>query len=188
MFVLLPCLAVNNRFLCRVELGWQYKSVLEYSAVIQTYFSVIGKPQPRTENAHTYSYTVKKERKQDLLCNLPLCIEFCVFPLAAVWTFLSAKNTIFKKIYKILKLIIETWIFDCFVKKVCTFLCKKTELSYLSNCQFHSVLLLELFKTANFSKNLNLRIFRYFSFSNISGTAQDISIIQKVLSLWRSKL
>ena len=165
-----------------------YISVLEYSAVIQTYFSVIGKPQPRTENAHTYSSTVEKERKQDLLCNLPLCIEFCVFPLAAVWTFLSAKNIIFKKIYKILKLIIETWIFDCFVKKVCTFLCKKTELSYLSNCQFHSVLLLELFKTANFSKNLTLRIFRYFSFSNISGTAQDISIIQKVLSLWRSKL
>ena len=125
MFVLLPCLAVNNRFLCTVELGWQYISVLEYSAVIQTYFSVIGKSQPRTENAHTYSYTVKMEQKQDLLCNLPLYIEFCVFPLAAVWTFLSAKNTIFKKIYKILKLIIETWIFDCFVKKVCFFYAKK---------------------------------------------------------------
>ena len=41
---------------------------------------------------------------------------------------------------------------------------QKTELSYLLNCQFHSVLLLELFKMADF-----------FYFSNISGTAQDIS-------------
>ena len=65
----------------------------------------------------------------------------------------------------------------------------KTELIYLENCQFHSSLLLELFKTANFFKKSKLKNFSIsFSFSNISRTAQDISIFQKVLSSWWSKL
>ena len=41
---------------------------------------------------------------------------------------------------------------------------QKAELIYLENCIFHSGLLLELFKTANFWKNLNLRIFFFFFF------------------------
>ena len=47
----------------------------------------------------------------------------------------------------------------------------------------------ELFKTANFSKNINLINFRIlFLFLNISGTSQDIFIFQKVLSSWWFKL
>ena len=56
---------------------------------------------------------------------------------------------------------------------------QKTELIYLKNCQFHSGLLLELFKNGKFFQNLNLRIFRFIYFWNISGTAQDILKIQK---------
>ena len=47
------------------------------------------------------------------------------------------------------------------------------------------VLLLELFKTANFfQKILTYEFFDFFPFFNISGTAQDILTFQKVLSLW----
>ena len=60
----------------------------------------------------------------------------------------------------------------------------KKRSKHLENCQFHSGLLLELFKTANLKKNL----IRFFSLSNISRIAQDISIFQKVLSSWWSKL
>ena len=54
---------------------------------------------------------------------------------------------------------------------------QKTDLSYLYNCQFHSVLLSEIFKMADF-----------FYFSTISKTAQDILKIPKVLSSWCYKL
>ena len=37
-------------------------------------------------------------------------------------------------------------------KKILHFFMQKRELIYLENCQFHSDLLLELFKTANFFK------------------------------------
>ena len=65
---------------------------------------------------------------------------------------------------------------------------QETELIYPKNCRFHSGLLLELFKMADFFLNLNLRNFRFFYFLIISGTAQDILKIQKVLSSWCYKL
>ena len=79
------------------------------------------------------------------------------------------KYNFFQKNLKCLKAF-----FYCFVQKTLHLLCKK-QLKYLQNCQFHTVLLLELLKMANFFKNLNLRKFSFVSFSNISGTPQDIS-------------
>ena len=91
------------------------------------------------------------------------------------------KIQLFKNFFRGLKIMVEL------LKKSSTFLCKKQNKSILKNCLFHRDLLLELFKTANFSKNLNLRIFRFFSFSNISRIAWNISQIQ-VLSWQCSKL
>ena len=56
---------------------------------------------------------------------------------------------------------------------------QKTELRYLKNWEFHSVLLLELFKTANLKKNHNLRIFRFFFFFEYLGNRSRYFNISK---------
>ena len=49
-------------------------------------------------------------------------------------------------------------------QKILHFFVQNTDLIYLENCQFHSGLLVKLFKTAIFFKNRNLRIFDFFTF------------------------
>ena len=64
------------------------------------------------------------------------------------------KIQIFTNFFRGLKIMVETWFLYWIVQKILHFFLQKTELIYLENCQVHSDLLLELFKTANFSKIL----------------------------------
>ena len=56
---------------------------------------------------------------------------------------------------------------------------QKTKLNYLQKLPIHSVLLLELFKNDKFFQKILNEEFSIFSFSNFSGTTQDISKFQE---------
>ena len=59
-------------------------------------------------------------------------------------------------------------IFYWIVKKILHFFMQKTELIYRKNCQFHSDLLLELFKNGKFFQKSYLKNFSIFFFFRLS--------------------
>ena len=102
-----------------------------------------------------------------MLCVLCHGVRY-LYPLAGVWTFLSAKKYIFFLNLKILKIMIETWIFYCFVKRACTFLCKTQILAIFQTANFTVFYFYNFFKCPIFPKNLNLRTFQFFFLFRIS--------------------
>ena len=87
---------------------------------------------------------INKKKRRVLLHSI---LHF-VYPGTPSGRLRPRKNKMFKNLFKLLEIIVETWLF---LLNPALFY-EKQELIYLENCQFHSGLLLELFKTANFFK------------------------------------